>query len=338
MRVCLVSPPTATDFGESQIAKSERVRGIVEHPPVGILVLAAILEQRGIEVFVVDLNRTYLEYLKTTRCSAGGADFAEAAAMKLSRLPADVFGFGTLCCSYAVTIRIAARLRLLRAGVPVILGGPHASVVDVATLETFPFFDYIVRGEAEETLPQVLEALAQGKQPARVASVTYREGGTIVRNPDASVIADLDAVPVPAYHLWPYLDGWDTLPLELGRGCPFGCTFCSTNLFFQRRYRVKSPEAMIRQMRFFRQTLGICRFNLIHDSFTADQEKVLAFCDALDRCGESFSWDVSARTDCLNDALIQRMAGSGCHGVFLSIETGSPSLQKIIHKRLDVIV
>lgn len=336
MKVCLVSPATATDFSESQIASSGRVRGVVEHPPLGILILAAVLLERGIEVRVVHLNRAYLEFRRTKRHSTKTAGFEETVARMLADLPADIFGFGTLCSSYYVTLRIAASLGALRTDVPLILGGPQASVVDVATLKAFPCLSCIVRGEAEETLPQLLDALAAHRQPAHVPGVTYYDHGTIVRNQEAAVIADLDAVPAPAYNLWPFLHGWHTLPLELGRGCPYGCTFCSTSRFFQRKYRVKSPDAMIRQMRFFNQTRGISRFNLIHDSFLASRKKVIEFCDALGRGDEKFSWYVSARTDCLDDELILRMARSGCRGVFLGVETGSPDLQEAIHKRLDV--
>jgi hypothetical protein len=156
------------------------------------------------------------------------------------------------------------------------------------------------------------------------------------RTPNAPVIEDLDALPFPAFHLFPTLKSCHYAPLELGRGCPFACTFCSTNDFFRRNFRLKSPQKVIEQMRTVQRTYGIGTFDLVHDMFTVDRKRVVAFCEALLASGETFYWNCSARTDCIDEELIELMAEAGCRGIFFGIETGSQRLQHTILKKLDL--
>jgi hypothetical protein len=67
-----------------------------------------------------------------------------------------------------------------------------------------------------------------------------------------------------------------------------------------------------------------------------DRKKVVEFCHALLESGEKFYWGCSARTDCIDDALIELLASAGCRGIFFGIETGSVRLQKIVDKGLDL--
>src|SRR5688572_4567698 len=282
MKVCLISPPTVIEFNERLIAESEAARLIFEHAPMGILSLAAVLEQQGIETEIIDLNRLYFDYV-----SGGfrqqGIEFYSYADRGLQGLAADVFGFSTICGSYPLTLRLARALRATHPEVPIILGGPQASVVDVPTMESFPFIDLIVRGEAEETLPLALDALRRKKSDwENIAGITYRKSNAVVRNPNAPVIEELDRLPMAAFHLYSHTEGCSYAPLEAGRGCPFACSFCSTNDFFRRRFRMKSPQVLVDQMKAMKARYGIDSFDLIHDMFTVDRKKVVSFCEAIE--------------------------------------------------------
>jgi hypothetical protein len=201
----------------------------------------------------------------------------------------------------------------------------------------------VVRGEAEQTLPDLVDALAGNRPLAAIPGITFRrnEDKEIVRNPAAPLVADLDALPFPAFHLFPDVRFCRHFPLELGRGCPFSCTFCSTNDFFRRNFRLKSPAQMIADMRRVRQTYGVNSFELVHDMFTVDRKRVVAFCEVLlennrKNPEDEFIWGCSARTDCVDEELISLMSKAGCRGIFFGIETGSKRMQKIIDKGLEL--
>src|SRR5205809_1059956 len=129
--------------------------------------------------------------------------------------------------------------------------------------------------------------------------------------------------------------GRDTAALELGRGCPFACTFCSTNDFFRRNFRLRSPNRMLQDMRVIASTYAIRDFELVHDMFTVDRRRVAAFCEAMITSREEFTWSCSARTDCIDEELLELMARAGCRGIFFGVESGSERMQKIIDKHLD---
>ena len=336
MRICLVSPPTITEFSESQVADSESIRLVAEHAPMGVLSLAAVLEQVGIVPRIVDLNQCYYDYLGAAQNSEHQTDFCGFVLKVLESQQYDVFGFSTICSTYPLTIRLATEVKRTHPEATIILGGPQASVVDVPTLKAFPAIDMIVRGEAEETLPRLLETLSDRKSCDRLSGITFREGAKIVRLPNAPVINDLDSLPLAAFHLYPHIERCRYLPLEIGRGCPFACSFCSTNDFFRRQFRLKSPQKVVQEMKLLKETYQVPMFDLIHDMFTVNRKKVVAFCEALEQSGEQFYWNCSARTDCIDDDLIDLMADAGCKGVFFGIDSGSKQIQQVMNKGLNL--
>ena len=331
MDICLITAPTAAEFQEPEEFNSASVRAISSEPQLGILSLAAVLEQRGERCRIVNLNELFFDHVNRT---AAGS-FAAAAAEVIAGTEADVYGFGSICSSYPLTIRIAEKVKAARTRSNILFGGPQASVVDVHSLAAFPFIDLVLRGEAELTLPTLLDELTGERRLEIVTGLTYRDNGEIRRNFNAPVIADLDSLPLPAYHMTEDLKGATVAALEMGRGCPFSCTFCSTNDFFRRKFRLRSAERILRDMRAIASTYGIREFGLVHDMFTVDRRRVETFCDAMLASGEGFKWSCSARTDSVNEELLNRMRQGGCTAIFFGVEAGSERMQKIIDKGLD---
>ena len=334
MTICLMTAPTATEYGNLEDIRAQPVQQIASEPALGILTLAAVLRQRGESPGYVDLNRAYFDYAESD--AFPGADFAEIVAHRIAACGTDIYGFGSLCSSYPTTIRIAKALKLLRPKATILIGGPQASVVDTQTLAAFPFVDLILRGECERSLPLLLDELAGERRLDRVPGLTYRAGSQVQRNPLPPVIEDLDALPTPAYDLSGELRGAARASLELGRGCPFSCTFCSTNDFFRRRFRLRSPLRVLRDMRALAAEYSLSHFVLTHDMFTVDRRRVVEFCEVMIASGEKFTWGCSARTDCIDEDLLTVMQKAGCRNVFLGIEVGSERMQKIIDKGLNL--
>ena len=334
MDVCLISAPTATDFEVVTDAQRAEVRKATLVPQLGVLALAAVLEQCGHPPLIVNLNQRYYEYLQ--QGGLGVAGFASSAADAIVATGANVFGFSSISSSYPVTMRIAECVKRIHPECTVLFGGPQASAVGLRTLSAFPFVDYVLRGEADETLPLFLNELAGGHNFAIVPGLTWRSPSGPCRNSNAPVVRHLDALPIPAFHLTGELARAESAPLELGRGCPFACTFCSTSDFFRRTFRLRSPERVLADMRWIASTWGIRSFDLAHDMFTVDRRKVVAFCECMIESGEEFTWACSARTDCVDEEILNLMARAGCHSVFFGVESGSQRMQKTIEKNLDV--
>lgn len=334
MRVCLVTAPTVAEFSEPEEVSSASVQEAASEPQLGILSIAAVLETRGDSPEIVDLNRTFLDY-SNSLANPQRLEFSEVAAQTIAAKETSIYGFSSICSSYPLTLRIARIVKKLQPESTILLGGPQASVVDFETLSAFPFVDLVLRGEAEHTLPLLLDQLKAERQLYQVPGLSYRAGAQVHRNANADVVNDLDALPSPAYHLTGELRGAGSAALELGRGCPFACTFCSTNDFFRRNFRLRSPERVLRDMRFLAAAYSIRDFELVHDMFTVDRRRVVAFCEAMIASGDNFMWSCSARTDRIDEELLDLMGKAGCRGIFFGVEVGSDRMQKIIDKHLD---
>src|SRR5437588_9399118 len=143
MKVCLISAPTANQFDSRAVGEMEAARIMGELAPVGILSLAAVLEGRGLRPEVVDLNRVYYQWLQDS--DRDKTDFCSFAGAYLADRDFDLFGFSTVCSSYPLTLRIAAEVKRLRPKSLVVLGGPQASVVDVAMTRAHSWVDVVVQ-------------------------------------------------------------------------------------------------------------------------------------------------------------------------------------------------
>ena len=299
-------------------------------PHLGLLSLVAMAEGEGHRATVVDPSLLMFR----GDVDPGPGVYREMARAILDLDP-DIVGFTSLGCNFVSAVRMAGEVRALRADVPILMGGPHPSLLHRAVLEHFPQVDAVVRHEAEATLPPLLAAFEAGRSPRDVQGVSWRDGGTIVENPSAPPIADLDTLPMPAWHAWPLAEHLPAfLRVEIGRGCPFACAFCSTSTFFDRHFRLKSAARIVAELDQLHADHGIAHFDLVHDMLTADRKAVLAFCDAV--ADRGYSWNCSARVDRVDRDLLARMRAAGCHEVYYGIETGSQRLQKVLNKRLDL--
>ena len=308
---------------------AEGIRRYILQPHLGLLSLVAVLENAGHHAYLfdpkVEITKGRLQL---------DSDLYREMARAVLRFRPDAVGFTSLGCNFICTAKTASYLKEMEPDLPILLGGPHATVLDRTILQAFPQFDVIVRNEAEETILAVIDSLprrAFGKLPG----ITYSIKGTIRTNSGEPLISDLDKLPVPAYHRYPVRElGLTSLRVDAGRGCPFQCTFCSTASFFGRKYRLKSAVRLRDELDFLHREYGISDFALTHDLFTVNRRKVLEFCDAIE--GRGYTWKCSARQDCVDPQLLERMQAAGCRSIYYGIEAGSERMQAISKKRLDL--
>jgi len=299
------------------------------HPHLGLLSLAAAAGGAGHQVRIYDPKRLVrsgeLPYDETL--------YERVAAALLADGP-DAIGFTTLGCSFLFVAGVGRVIERYAPGLPLLLGGPHATMLARPILAHYPQFDVVVRHEADFTFPDVLDRLEK-RDFTGVPGVTWRTAAGIRETQGSPRVDDLDALPMLDYDLYPVADlGLDLMRVEAGRGCPFACYFCSTATFFQRRYRLKSPGRLVTELDTLRDRYGPQEFKLDHDLFTVNRHKVRDFCEAV--AGHGHRWRVSARADCVDEELLTQMAEAGCVGLYLGVETGSRRMQKLVAKRLDL--
>lgn len=326
MRVVLVQPPYSSDYLEER------------EPPLGILSIATVLWERGYWVQIRDLQRS----VRLGHLPLDDGFYALACDLILADSP-DVVGFTAMSVSLPSALLVAREIKARRPDVRVVFGGPQVTLCADLVMSRFPWVDIIVRGEGEATVVELLEAF-EGRQPlSSVSGIHYRDAGELSSTPNRPVIEDLDTLLPIRYDLLEDLayykkeeDGLPSMPIDSGRGCPWGCTFCSTSLVWRRKFRLKSMPRLLSEMQALRERYGILAFSLQHDMFTTVRKLVVEFCEGLIAANNTLHWGCSSRVDMVDSELLHLMAQAGCRSIFFGVESASPELQNDMKKHLDV--
>jgi anaerobic magnesium-protoporphyrin IX monomethyl ester cyclase len=302
-------------------------------PSFGLLCLASAARQAGAAVAVVE-------------ASARNLDLPAALRDVLAFNP-DVVGVTATTSEIVRAAELAAQVKQARPAILTIIGGCHVTALPEETLQAFPAFDLAVVGEGEETLAEILRARARGERaPATIAGTVTREGDALKKQAPRPLIANLDALPLPA---WDLLEGfprlyrpspgrikrWPCASIVLTRGCPNRCVFCDRSVFGN-RCRAYSPSYALDLVRDLYTNHGVRELLIEDDTFVISKERVREFCERLIDEKLALSWSCLGRADRVNPELLGLMRRAGCWHISYGIESGDPDILKAMHKHLDV--
>ena len=301
---------------------------------LGTLILATVARQGGIDVGIYRMYETdctdYYSFIDNTVTNI------------LSRNP-KIVSFDCRCDTYLRVIRLAEEIKIRNPNIYIVFGGPQADAGAVETIRSFDFVDFCCSGEGETTVVPLFSALLNGEDYSRIDGLCYRsENGDVVQNKRPPMLQNLDESPFVDYSFVPKemfedaIKNGDYVALDVGRGCPFNCTYCSTSLFWKRKFRLKSNERIIEEIRILYEDYGIDRVSFSHDMFTGNKKQLLDFCDKLKASGLPILWNCFSRVDTIDEHVIAEMADANVQVMFLGIESGSPRMQKLINKNLDL--
>lgn len=302
----------------------------IEQESVGTLLLASILQNNGLKSKILP----FFQFGDPNDFEVFLNNITDAICSEQPR----IVSFYTRCDSYHIMIKIAQAVKA-RCSAYIVFGGPQADIVATGSLQQLPWVDYICCGEGENTIVPFFRSLLSENPDHTVDGLVFRNGKEIVRNQRPALIQDLDTLPDINYDLSPidpekFLK--DYFPVDVGRGCPFSCTYCSTNTFWGRKYRLKSPQKLISEIKELNKKFGISNFGFMHDMFTLNRNQVIETCRLIKSLDFPITWKCSARLDCIDSELIDIMVDAGMDKIFIGIETGSPRMQKITNKNLKL--
>lgn len=307
MRVLLINPPYPVCEGLTM--------------PLGLLYLAARLEEAGHRVEVADLQI----------CRAPIAHIREA----VERLDPHVAGVTSFSINLEKTSRILKAVKRCSREIFTVWGGPHVSFDDAGVLLERPWVDAVVRGEGEETLSELVEALERGASLEKVCGLTWRTAdGSLRRSPDRGFRQDLESLPRPAWHLLElskYRAFGDGASIITSRGCPHRCLFCVGRKMTGEKGRFRNPESVVEEMEALCR-LGFQGIRVEDDLFTWRRERTLAICREIERRGLSFRWRAYSRVDTVDPVLLGWMRRAGCERLLFGAESGSQEILTRIGK------
>ena len=284
-------------------------------PRLGSFILAGLVNRRPSW-----RARVFIEGRKLFNLQAWMAEHGRPALVGISTITA------TVKRGYA----LAGECRAL--GIPVILGGPHVTFLPD---EALGHADLVVRGEGEGAMNALLDLWQNGyvkateAEYAQVPNLSWQDAaGAIHHNPMGPWIADLDALPVPDFSLADGtadcgFGGKKTVMVQTSRGCPFDCSFCSVTGMFGKKFRLRSVESVLEEVRRYNTKDHFVFF--CDDNFTANKRRARELAEAMIRERFRFQWSTQVRTDLARDPeLVRLMKRAGCHTVFIGFESVNP--------------
>lgn len=297
---------------------------------LGTLLLATILRSKGIESHIMSLELLGVSGEFNT--------FLEESTKTILAKEPKIVSFYTRSDCFHIMLKMAKRIKET-SDCTIVFGGPQADIVAAQTLQEIPYVDYVCCGEGENTIYPFFSSLLRGEPDLSVPGLVYRKNDEIIQNPRPVLVENLDSIPLLDYSIFPedsVVDNMIAFPIDVGRGCPFGCTYCSTKTFWGRKYRLKTPQRIVEELKYYHDLFNVRHFGFQHDMFTMNKKQVMETCRLIKELPFKATWNCSARLDCIDEELIDTMADAGLYHIYLGIETGSPRMQKLVNKNLKL--
>ncbi|MFZ2961435.1 MAG: radical SAM protein [Candidatus Ozemobacteraceae bacterium] len=235
----------------------------------------------------------------------------------------DFIGITAMTTKFGSAVRTAQVCREVVPNAPIIVGGAHASTMPGLTMQV-PEVDYVIRGEGDETLPNLLKALRDKQDVATIRGVSFRRNGVVIHNPDAIFVKDLDSLPLPDRGALMHPESYSSEDMGVmltSRGCPFQCSYCFH--MWERRVRYRSVKSIMEEIRQVRRDYGTPQFAFKDDSFTVKKEHVKELCDAIKAEPYKIGWTCTTRVDLITDEILTMMKEAGCNVISVGVESGS---------------
>jgi anaerobic magnesium-protoporphyrin IX monomethyl ester cyclase len=231
----------------------------------------------------------------------------------------DVFGadfVGISSTTSTITEAYECADELRRRGIPVIMGGSHVTFMADEALE---HADYVARGESGETIMVELAEALEGKREVEgITGLSFKKDGETVHNPLHERCADLDTLPFPDLSLVVGNERIENTPIMTSWGCPFACNFCSVTAMFGRKYRFRSAESVVAEIKEKRPE----KIFFYDDNFAADKKRLKKLLRLMIAEGITVPWGAQVRTDVVRDReLLELMRASGADFVALGLES-----------------
>ena len=317
MKILFIEPPKDIWF----------VMGEYLPPPYGIIQLAAYLEReaKDAQLEILDCNAEKVDWkMMEQRIASSKPDVVACASL-------------ATCNTYAVVKTLEAAKRVSPETLTV-TGGQHFTATAHDSLQLYPEIDAIIRNEGEQTLVELVKAHQNRASFQDIQGISFRNNGKIVHNPSRPLIADLEDLPFPGYHLVK-----DNMPqyhfsvmsgkkapyalIEGARGCNHQCTFCTQWRHWQACWRLKSAKRVADEMAFCNREFGSKMVWLTDDNFGTGQRPKEIAEEILAKQLSDVSWFVQARCDDIirNKDLLPKLAKSGLSWVLLGVENSNPA-------------
>jgi radical SAM superfamily enzyme YgiQ (UPF0313 family) len=340
MSILLVNPPTPDYMPNKEFIL-----------PTSLLSLAAVLRKAGYSVSILDLNIYHPWEIPADQRSGYLKTLLEE---EISKHDPSLAGIGCLFSGqFDSVMALAAQIKELSPGVPVVIGGMHPTIYPQEILANCPEIDYVVIGEGERQLVALAGQIINGAPfPEELDGIAWREKGSVMHRPKKSFIENLDELPMPAYDLLdlPRYDHdtskWHnpkrlpfnrTVPIISSRSCPCKCSFCSMLLVMGPKIRFHSPIRIADELDLLYREYGQTHFSFMDDNINLNRNHILAICNEIRRRKLEIQFETPNGLSVapLDREVMDSMVAAGWVRGAIAIESGSDYIRnEVMGKRL----
>jgi len=300
------------------------------HPPLGLLYLATVLKKNKIPVKILDTT-----FIKDDK------ELEEEILKNKNK----IIGLSVVTPYINKAVFISKKIRKLLPDSIIVFGGPHPTIRPNETLDE-PSVDMIVLGEGEETIVELIKAIEKGKALSTVKGIGFKKGKKKIITKRREPIKNLDSIPIPDRSLLPMFSryckvvGGDffTSPpattMITSRGCPFNCNFCQPSLrkIFGPAVRFRSANNIVDEIEYLGKEFGLRKFHFVDDTFTANKQRILDFCDLVKKRGLKIKWTTNSRVNTIDEEMLTTMKDAGCTRLSFGVESGSQDVLDKMNK------
>ncbi len=295
-------------------------------PPMASMYLAAYVRKKGFNPKILDLDLENLpveEVMKTI----------ESSSPKVIGMTAFT---STVKTAYKLLDAIKERFK----NILTVIGGPHVTFMPDEAL-SHPGVDVVAIGEGEETLSELIDAYEKNKDFSEVKGIVYKKNdGEIKMTPPRPFIQNLDEIPFPARDLVDYeryrWNGVLEAPMLTTRGCTFQCQYCSSSEMMGRRYRTRSVQNVIDEIKEVQEKYKVKDIEFIDDTFTLNMKRASEIMDAIVSEKLDVRLSLSSRVNTINEELMQKLKRGGTTNIYYGIESGSQRVLDLMKKGIKL--
>lgn len=320
-RVLLIYPPSPVINREDRCQQpTKELLVIPPLPPTDLMYLAAIAEQCGYEAMIRDYSQ--------------GGNFE----VDLKEFQPDFLVANIATPTFQSDMMAIKLAKDINPSICTIVKGAPFLTYNTNTIYENPFIDYVIIGEAEFTLKEILEGVPDNE----ILGICYRENFQPIKNEKRPFIENLDELPFPARHLVDNSiyrrpdNGKVQAVVKVARGCPFHCFFCLATPVSGAKVRKRSPENIVAELKECVEKYNIRNFLFWSDIFNLDREWTLELCKKIIESGLKITWSSNTRADTMDDEMAKMMYKSGCRLVSIGVESGSQKMLDKIGKKITL--
>ena len=298
-------------------------------PPLGMLYIAAVLRNEGIQVSMIDE-------------AAHGFSIRGMVDWVKKENP-DVLGFSTYNLSGRNATKIAEKVKKENPDITIVFGNFYATFNADRILKKYPCVDVIVRGEGEYTTLELVKSLEKKRSLKEVLGITFRKKNRIITTPDRPLIRDLDSLPFPdrelldtEYHF--AAAGLNIAPKKFtsfisSRGCVFRCRFCCCRRLARGLWRPRSVENILKELHFLASE-GYKQLLFVDDSFTLNPKRVVRICQRMRKEKLDLEWIAEGRVDQCSSEMFREMVKANCRMLYFGIESANQKVLNYYDKQI----